>query len=195
MPVHIMKTIISVLVTYLVLGFLGILSAEVSANDKRMNELIEKYTPVYDASSISATSISEEDTLYDPDSYSNTSVVAHIGVRLENAVDQTPKATSSLMKTFMGYSDKNSYLQLYIRPMSLSSYVWGKADNLFGEKIPLVPGSYVIEGKDEGLGKMRVTVKVILSKLNIKVSSSGQFYNSYEDAPIYEVQITKVERL
>lgn len=188
------KYLTYLIVTYLTLGFFGILNAEISSSDKRMNELIEKYTPVYDVSSVSATQISEEDTFYDPDSYSNTSVVARVGVKLENSVDQTPKPGSSLMKTFIGYSDKNSYIQLYTKPMSLSNIVWGSGDKSLGDQIPLAPGNYVIEGKDDAFGKLSVTVTIKLSKLNIKVASSGNLYNSYEDAPIYEVQITKVER-
>lgn len=188
------KHLISIIVTYLTLGFFVTLSADISPTDKRINELIEKYTPVYDASSLLATQIYEESTVYDPASYDSQTAVASVVVRLEgsDSVPKSPKPVHTLMKSFIGYSDKNSYLQLYIKPMSIFGNSEGRP---FGEKIPLTPGSPVIEAKDEKFGKLRVSLKVSSAKLDIKVAESGNFFNTWEDAPIYEVEIKRVERL
>lgn len=171
------------------------LHADVSNADQAMNKLISEHPPVYDASHLSITRLKEAATFYDPDGFSATLDLGYLSINLEKPAALKPDPGSTLSKMFLGYSDKDSYLQLYLKPATFS-YVFSGGEP-FGDHIPLTTGTHIIEDTNKNLGKYRITVTISTSKLNIKVARSGwfPFTEKFEDAPIFQVEITKVEKL
>lgn len=173
------KYLISIFVTYLALGLVGILSADVADNN------IAKYPPVYDVSNMDQTAIRQVDA------FNRSSNVARVGVNLDKPANVTPALPNTYERTFLGYSDENSNLQLYIKPLTFLNLLWGGGNRSFGAPIPLKPGSYTIDVVDKDLGNLRVKLTVKLEDTEVKTSSSW-FTSGYEKASVYLITITKL---
>lgn len=187
------------LLSFLLITFLSLasLNAEVSPEDQLMNDYIDQFIPVYDASHLGVTTLKGEDIFYDPEAYSNTHVTGYFKILLEKPVPLEPNPGSTIKNAFLGYSNDDSYLQLYVKP-STFSYFFSDGE-LFDPENPILleEGQYVREGTDKNLGKYRVTVDVRLSELPIKIASSGWtvFTTKYEGALVFIVKIIKVEKI
>lgn len=181
-------------IIFLFLGLNAYLSAELSDSDKLLNRNIEENTPVYDASSFMGNKLYSHEGIYSQDEYVGTNVVGFVTMKLVNPVPLKPEPGSSLSMFFMGYSGKDTKVQVYIK--SASFFNLGSNEESFGDPVDLVAGEHVVEGYDKNLkSNYRVVLKISQSTAKIKVVSSGwtAFTTTYQDASVYVVRILKAD--
>lgn len=161
------------------------------ANEEK-NKYIDEYPPVF--TSHFTYKIEEESTLYNPDLPYSSDVVGSFDLGLINPASN--KYNLYVVKErLLGFSKNDSQIQVYGKDASIFSI--GSKGEPFGESIPLIPGTYTVEGKVKGLGSFRVTVVIEKSQLDIKEAKSGwtRYDTTYAPADIYRVQIKNVERI
>ncbi len=181
--------------------------AEIAVDDQKVNELIEKYKPVYCSKN------ETEFVKHDP----TAQYTYQYEVRLANTPTFDPKPSKWFI-TFLGYT--NPATQLEIVQHTYSTGVPTQTTNIANRKQmgdeqfgPLsqgknpsvansnlqsstVVGTYPLREMDERLrvttptGDVNLKFKLYTAMMDVKVQNSGLLWNNYAMAPVYFAEIS-----
>lgn len=174
-------------VACLMLGLNCALHAE---ENKAKNQYIDEHPPVFTGHL--SYRIEEESAWTDPELPYSADLVGSFDLGLTHPAAN--KYSLYVVKDrLLGFSNSDSQIQIYAKDASFSSLL--SMGEPFDESIPLVPGTYVREGKTP-FGNYRVTVVIEKKQLDIKEAKSGwtRYDTTYAPADIYSVKITKAEK-
>lgn len=178
-----------------ILGSSAALSAKITDFDQRINENIEKYTPVYGFGEGIVDSIDAEQAFADAEGKIDHKPAVHFTLKLEKPVLVKPEPWAIYGERFIGYTNELSRLQLHGRSLYPSKPSKGNEskqpiiDQPVGEPIPLVPGDYTRVYNDSDGNNYSITIKIEEHWLPIEIEDSGWITTDYIDARVFKANL------
>lgn len=168
-----------------------ILNAKITNYDERINENIEKYTPLYGFE----TGVIDFVEIEHPSNGSQTKnqkAPLYFILKLEKPVLAKPEPWAVYGERFIGYTNEDSKIQVYKSSLNPKKSKKNKPDpekQAIGAPIAITPGDNIQEFKDSSGQSYRITVTIEEDWLPIEIEDSGWISTEYKEARVLKANL------